>query len=464
MQSYLSGRKLSLNAQPRAWFGYVARRLASREVSLNSYRFTIGIATVVLLVALRVGLGWHFFSQGVDHYHDPNWSSEGFLRQAKGPWADFYKSKAPDFHGFHELISHPWRDPKQSSDTGAAKEQKRAVDVAQDAKAAAAKEPLKEDLKLDVPELPDGEKGPDPSEKALPANPPTEGDPQPSDDQVKPPAQASDAKDDAKTAKLPTEGDPSPEPKKEDPATRRVEERLTEELALSRPVYEAFAKRVVDAWNERGRQLAAHYGFDEEQKQKANVVFERYKRGLLDYLESIESDLILYQRELRRLDQMQSFQGSTDIPFASQRLADKRREVANQPNAWLSDIRRMEREFNEDIVDIATEEQKKRGELPQPETELEKNDRILVWAMMICGGLLIVGLFTRLAAVACAAFLFMVIMSQPPWVPGTITTLFPYQLVEMLALLALATTAVGRWGGLDFFVHFLITAPFRGRR
>ena len=55
-------------------------------------------------------------------------------------------------------------------------------------------------------------------------------------------------------------------------------------------------------------------------------------------------------------------------------------------------------------------------------------------------------------------------MSQPPWVPGAITTLFPYQLVEMLALLTLATTAVGRWGGLDFFVHFLITAPFRGRR
>jgi uncharacterized membrane protein YphA (DoxX/SURF4 family) len=102
--------------------------------------------------------------------------------------------------------------------------------------------------------------------------------------------------------------------------------------------------------------------------------------------------------------------------------------------------------------------------LPMPETSLKKTDRILTWAMLICGGCLIVGLFTRVAAVACATFLFLVIMSQPPWVPGTITTLFPYQLVEMLALLALATTAVGRWGGLDFFLHFLITAPFRGRR
>ena len=413
-------------------YGFVARRLASREVPLNCCRFTIGIASVVLLVALRVALGWHFFSQGVDHYQDPNWSSEGFLRQAKGPWAEFYTSKVPDFHGFHELISHPWEDPQRTS---------------------AAKAPVKKDSEKN---------------KSQPApattNAPTEGDPQPSDAKAKTTAEQAQPKDDPKSAKLPTEGDPSPEPKKEDPATKRVEEQLAEELAMSRPVYEAFATRVVNDWNERGRQIAAHYGFDQEQKQKANAIFERYKRGLLDYLANIESDLILYQRELRRLDQMQSFQGSSDIPFASQRLADKRRELANQPNAWLADVRRMEREFNHDIAAIASDEQEKLGELPQPESSLKKNDRILVWAMMICGGCLIVGLFTRFAAVACAVFLFMVIMSQPPWIPGTITTLFPYQLVEMLALLALATTAVGRWGGLDFFLHFLITAPFRGRR
>ncbi len=395
---------------------------------MNCCRFNVGIAAVVLLVALRVATGWHFFSQGVDHYQDPNWSSEGFLRQAKGPWADFYTSKTPDFHGFHELVSHPWQDPNQ---------------------ARAQPETAKKKSSN--------------NEQAPPAKAPNEGNPQPSDPAEKSAAQAGAPKDDRSAAKLPTEGDPSPEPKV-DPATKRAADKLQEDLALSRPVYETFANRVVDDWNERGRQIAAHYSFNDEQKQTANAVFERYKRGLLDYLGSIESDLILYQRELRRLDQMQSFHGSTDIPFASQRLAEKRREVANQPNAWLADVRRMEREFNQDIAAIATEEQAKQGELSQPESELKRNDRILVWAMMICGGCLIVGLFTRIAAVACAAFLFMVIMSQPPWVPGTITTLFPYQLVEMLALLTLAATAVGRWGGLDFFLHFLITAPFRGRR
>jgi uncharacterized membrane protein YphA (DoxX/SURF4 family) len=417
VQSYLFERNAGFDAHAsRRWMMNRARVLASREGPLNCCRFSIGIAAVVLLVALRVATGWHFFSQGIDHYRDRNWSSEGFLRQAKGPWAEFYRSKVPDFHGFSELLARPWQDPLASQPVGAAGNQKQ--------QAAAAKKP--------------------------------------NDDQ--PAAEAPPKKVEAKNSQQPTEGDPSPEPKTKDAAAKRAEEKLEEDLAIARPVYDDFAQRAIGDWGELRREIAAHYGFDDKQNQQATAVFERYKKGLLNYLASIESDLALYQRELRRLDQMRSFEGSSDVPFASQRLADKQREVANQPNAWLADIRRMERELHEDLAAIATDEQKKRGKYAEPESELKKSDRIIVWAMMICGGCLIVGLFTRIAAVGCAAFLFLVIMSQPPWVPGTITTMFPYQLVEMLALLTLAATAVGRWGGLDFFLHFLITAPFRGRR
>jgi uncharacterized membrane protein YphA (DoxX/SURF4 family) len=416
--------------------------LRAKEVPLTS-RFSIGVATVVLLVALRVAAGWHFFSQGVEHYHDPNWSSAGFLSQAKGPWADFYQSKVPDFHGFRELVSHAWRDPQEALPSP----------QANSSKSSEKNEAAKQDAD------PSGEK-PNGSTDNLP----NEGNPRPAADSgSKPPADGS-AKESDKTARLPTEGEPSPPPPKQKPATKRAEQQLTEELAKARPIFDAFATRVLDDWKERGQEIAAHFDFNQEQKEKVEAVFDRYKRGLVDYLGSIENDLRLYQRELRRLDQMSAFEGSSDIPYASKRLADKQRELAGKPNAWLTDIRHMEREFNEDVAAIATPEQQKRGRLAQPETTLQKTDRFLVWAMMICGGMLIVGLFTRLAALACAAFLFLVIMSQPPWVPGTITTLFPYQLIELLSLLTLATTAVGRWGGLDFFVHFLVTAPFRGQR
>jgi uncharacterized membrane protein YphA (DoxX/SURF4 family) len=384
-----------------------------------------------LLVALRVATGWHFFSQGMDHYRDPNWSSEGFLRQAKGPWADFYKSKVPDFHGFHELVSQPWRDASEVKRESAAKKEK---------------SKKKDDL----------------ADKSSPAGIPTEGNPQPSDAKAKS-AAADKAVAKSEPPEQPTEGDPSPPPKQES-AAARAKKLLDQELARAQPIYGGFANRVINDWEDRRAEIAAQYDFDEKQQNQSKAVFDSYQFGLVDYLETIRGELELYQRELRRLDQMQAFKGSTDIPFSSQRLADKQREVVSQPAAWLADIRLMERELNEDLVAIATDEQRAGGELPVPESPLKKTDRILTWAMLICGGCLIVGLFTRIAAVACAAFLFLVIMSQPPWVPGTITTLFPYQLVEMLALLALATTAVGRWGGLDFFLHFLITAPFRGRR
>ena len=32
--------------------------------------------------------------------------------------------------------------------------------------------------------------------------------------------------------------------------------------------------------------------------------------------------------------------------------------------------------------------------------------------------------------------------------------------IEMLALLVVASTAVGRWGGLDYFLYHLVVNPF----
>ena len=71
------------------------------------HRFSISIATVVMLVALRLTIGWHFFSEGVKHYADPHWTSEPVLRASKGPLGPLYHSYLPDFHGFDELLHAP---------------------------------------------------------------------------------------------------------------------------------------------------------------------------------------------------------------------------------------------------------------------------------------------------------------------------------------------------------------------
>lgn len=51
----------------------------------------LGIFGILALVALRVGIGWHFYMEGASKIRGGDFSSAGFLQSAKGPLADkFY--------------------------------------------------------------------------------------------------------------------------------------------------------------------------------------------------------------------------------------------------------------------------------------------------------------------------------------------------------------------------------------
>jgi hypothetical protein len=418
-----------------------------REVLLNGSRFSIGVLTVLLLVALRVAIGGHFFTQGVNHYFDEKWSSEGFLRQAVGPWASFYKSKAPDFHGWDEYVAHPYQDPAdaaKSRDT--AKSEKVIGGKGEAAKSGQASQEGAGKKTAPDEGAPKGETKKDASKP----------------DTAAPAAAEVAAKD------QPTEGDPQPADKKAaakkaDPASNQDKQL---QLHYSHPVYGRFAKQVADDWNDLGQAVSEHYVFDEKQNGDANIEFERAKWAMLNYLAAIADELRVYQHEVGRLETMGKAWGSADIRFVSERVNDKRNELRAKPGVWIADIRSIEVDYVDRLnQQVATDEQRDTfGQYTAPEPDIKRSDRILTILMLICGGCLIVGLFTRIAAILCAAFLFMVMMSQPPWVAGANTMLFPYQLVEFLALITLAMTAVGRWFGLDFLVHFVITAPFRSRR
>ena len=97
--------------------------------------------------------------------------------------------------------------------------------------------------------------------------------------------------------------------------------------------------------------------------------------------------------------------------------------------------------------------------MPDVKSDLKRIDTAITWLLIVGGGLLVVGLFTRLSAVVLALFLLTVMATQPPWIAGTVETY--YQGVECVALLVLATSPAGRWAGLDFFVHHVLLRPFR---
>lgn len=99
---------------------------------------------------------------------------------------------------------------------------------------------------------------------------------------------------------------------------------------------------------------------------------------------------------------------------------------------------------------------------------LQWADWLTRWGLFLVGACLLLGLFTRTACVAGAGFLLLFYLALPP-LPGVPdnpraegTYLFINKnVIEMLALLALATTSSGKWVGLDGLVQFL--NPFRSK-
>lgn len=315
---------------------------------------------MVLLVALRVAIGWHFFQEGVSHRNDPKWSSEPFLRQAKGPLADQYKSRAPGYHEFDLLLAVPLED-----------------------------EPA-----------PEGE-----------------------------------------AAKKPQKGAES-------------------------NVYREWYTAVVRDWKNRGDEISNLYHFTDEQKEKLKAVLDQYDQNLTDLLALYETDITNYRRQLARNQAMAKVAGADAIPNLQARATKRERDPLvepatfsdTKPSEWISNIKDLEAAFEREVLGLRTAEQtEKYGAVSPATTPLKQMDTTITWVLIVGGGCLLVGLFTRLSAVVLAIFLGSVIASQPPWVAGTAPTYF--QVVELIALVVLASSHVGRWGGLDFFVHHFITRP-----
>ncbi|MEM6474271.1 MAG: DoxX family protein [Planctomycetota bacterium] len=87
----------------------------------------LGAIAIAMLVMLRLMIGWHFFSEGIEKYQQGNWDAAPFFANAKGPfashfreivwdhdgkvrrdveytrwWFDEYRKKAAEYYGFGE--------------------------------------------------------------------------------------------------------------------------------------------------------------------------------------------------------------------------------------------------------------------------------------------------------------------------------------------------------------------------
>jgi uncharacterized membrane protein YphA (DoxX/SURF4 family) len=164
-------------------------------------------------------------------------------------------------------------------------------------------------------------------------------------------------------------------------------------------------------------------------------------------------------------------------PYQQKRIWDKQTELQGQLKGWLKQLDAYYVAFKQDLDDLLDEEQRVRAKNePAPPadkpTGVEQVDKMVSYGVTAIGVCLLLGLFTRLASFAGALFLLSIVLAQPDW-PGLYPSPHPSvgrsmfvnkEFVEMMAMFALATTRVGRWGGLDFFVHYCFVRPLFGRR
>jgi uncharacterized membrane protein YphA (DoxX/SURF4 family) len=198
-------------------------------------------------------------------------------------------------------------------------------------------------------------------------------------------------------------------------------------------------------WDAHRQQLSLHHGLEGQALKKAAAIERDYQARLRAWAAANKEALLNHVHQWRRKESTGG-RSDAEVPFTQKRVAEQQATLAGEANGWLAELRALESKYENDLAKLSP------GNPPMPRDTLPIDvvDGTMTWLILTVGLLLLLGLFTPVACIAGALFLLSVVMMQPFWVEGAAPTFNQY--VEMFALVALATTQVGRWAGLDFFL------------
>lgn len=234
----------------------------------------------------------------------------------------------------------------------------------------------------------------------------------------------------------------------------------------------------VNAWTTFKDKIVRGYGLSEEQAAQAEKLLAKYIASARSYVTENEDEIVAHFTSRDRF--AADPDGAVNVDHAAhqqERDWKKEREYRQEVNAWLGALDSMGKDYQMAIWGVLTPEQQAKGQFgkgwnPLTWTRDQQIDAAVTYGLTAIGLCLMVGFFTRLAALGGAVFMLNVVMTQLAW-PGLYPPDPPVvghalivnkDFVEMVALLLVATSRVGRWGGVDFFLHHLLVRPFLSKK
>ncbi|MGD9644746.1 MAG: hypothetical protein AB7U73_03480 [Pirellulales bacterium] len=230
---------------------------------------------------------------------------------------------------------------------------------------------------------------------------------------------------------------------------------------------EAALKRVAEYREEFGKR----HQLTDDQKSLADRVAAARSAAVDDFFTDNKESIETYLHELDRWTTTRADGATTGLEYQRKRLWDKQRELQAQVKPWIAELDGQMEQLGTDLAGVLSPEQRADEPLPDLSSH-QRMDKLITYSNIAVGVCLMLGLFTRLAALGGGLFLLTIVLAQPEW-PGIYPPAPPAagrslgvtkEAVEMVALFALAALPVGRWGGLDFFLHNLVFGPLLRRR
>lgn len=225
---------------------------------------------------------------------------------------------------------------------------------------------------------------------------------------------------------------------------------------LERLTVESIQQRVDD----RYELLVEKYNLTDQQKASTAAVRDNMQQKAENLITSddFQNNITAYKALLHQIRIQEEAKGGPD--YGTERLTFDNVKRNQMRNNLLARVEKPLTDMQNYTLGQLNPEQLTAGPPPRlQKSQTYAIDLMTIGGLLVVGTCLILGLFTRLAALGTLCFLAMFYFSMPPW-PGLPESpvaeghylIVNKNLIEMIAVLMIATSRVGRWAGLDAYI------------